>query len=372
MKILVINWQDLSNPQAGGAEVHLEEILKRVVKKGHEITLFCSSYPGAKRIEVKDGIKIIRRGSRYNFNMVAFGLFPSILMQEKPDLVIEDINKIPFYTAILHNLPTLIIIPHLFADSVFQEINYVLGLYIFLSEKLIPKIYKDKKFLVISESTKKDLIKRKIFAENILVIKCGIEHTLYRPDPEVEKERIPLALYVGRIKKYKSIDVLIDAFSLVLKKSPEANLAIVGDGDYSFQLKKKVQELNLETKVHFTGYVSQEEKIRWLQRAWVSVYPSLKEGWGLTNIEANACGTPVLASDVPGLKDSVKNGESGFLFPFGDSKKLSDLLLSLFTDQNLRKKLSEGGLLWAKNFSWDKAAGQALLLMEKIVKNKWS
>lgn len=372
MKILAINWQDLSNPQAGGAEVHLEEILKRIAKKGHEITLFCSSYPNAKRIERKDGIKIIRKGSRYNFNIIAFNLLPSLLRQEKPDLVIEDINKIPFYIALLHHLPTLIIIPHLFADSVFQEINYILGLYIFLSEKLIPRIYKDKNFLVISESTKKDLIKRKIPAKNIKVIKCGTEHTLYRPNPEVEKEKNPLALYVGRIKRYKSIDVLIDAFSLVLKKLPEANLAIIGDGDYSLELKKQVGNLNLEKKIYFTGYVSQEEKIKWFQRAWVSVYPSLKEGWGLTNIEANACGTPVLASDVPGLKDSVKDGESGFLFPYGDSKRLSELLIIIFTDQKLRDKLSSGGLLWAKNFSWEKTTEQAFLLMENIVQEKWS
>ncbi|KPL02901.1 MAG: hypothetical protein AMJ90_04530 [candidate division Zixibacteria bacterium SM23_73_2] len=372
MKILTINWQDISNPQAGGAEIHLEEIMKRIAKRGNHVTLFCSSYPGAKRIERRDGLKIIRKGSRYNFNLVAFSVFPSLLRQEKPDLVIEDINKIPFYLPLLHNLPTLIIIPHLFADSVFQEINYIMGLYIFLSEKPIRRIYRNKDFLVISESTKIDLVKRNIPAENVQVIKCGIEHSLYKPNQEVPRDKNPLALYVGRIKKYKSIDLLIDAFSLVSKKIPEAYLAIVGDGDYASQLKQRVRGLKLDKKVVFTGYVSLEEKLRWLRRAWVSVYPSLKEGWGLTNIEANACGTPVLASDVPGLKDSVKAGESGFLFPYGDSKKLSELMLDLFTKRKLREKLSEGGLRWAKNFSWDKAALETMILIENIIGKRWS
>lgn len=369
MKILAINWQDLSNPQAGGAEVHLEEILKRVAAKGHQITLFCSSYPGAKKSEMMNGIEILRKGSRYNFNFMVSKYIKSLIALKKPDLIIEDINKIPFYTPLFQNLPTLVVIPHLFADSVFKEINFVLGLYIFLSEKPIPKIYKDRKFMVISESTKFDLMKRKIPEKNIYVIKCGIDHSLYFHDPETKKDNPPLAIYVGRLKKYKTIDCLIKALPLVLKKLPEVELVIVGDGDYALELKRLTIQLGLEKKVKFTGFVSQKEKVNWYRKAWLAVYPSFKEGWGLTNIEANACGTPVLASDVSGLRDSVKKGETGFLFEYGNKEKLAELMIEILSDSNLREKLGQGALRWAKEFSWDKAADQSLELFEMVVRD---
>ena len=370
MKILAINWQDLTNPFSGGAEVHLEEILRRIARKKHQITLFCSSYPGAKKIEVLNDLKIIRKGSRHNFNFVVLNSVKSLLASEKPDLVVEDINKIPFYTPLLHNLPTLVVVPHLFADSVFKEINFVLGLYIFLSEKPIPNVYKGKKFMVISESTKDDLVGRKIPASDINVIKCGIDHNLYRPNSQIEKEPTPLIVYVGRIKKYKSIDVLIRAFALVSAEFPQTKLAIIGEGDFLLELKKIAAELKLLDKIDFTGFVHQAEKVRWYQRAWVAVCPSLKEGWGLTNIEANACGTPVVASDVPGLKDSVSDGQSGVLFEYGNVKKLAGFLAQIISDKNLRDKLSLGGLEWAKTFSWDKAAEESLILMEEILSKR--
>jgi glycosyltransferase involved in cell wall biosynthesis len=367
VKILAINWQDLSNPQAGGAEIHLEEILKRVVAKGHQVTLFCSSYPKAKKIEWINGIEILRKGSRYNFNLVVSKYIKSLLAQKRPDLIIEDINKIPFYTPLFQNLPTLVVIPHLFADSVFKEINFVLGLYIFLSEKPISRIYKGKKFMVISESTKFDLVQRKIPDRDIYVIKCGIDHQLYFPDKDIKRDDPPLAVYVGRLKKYKTVDCLLKALPLVLEKIPEARLVIVGDGDYAPELKKLTRQLRLEDKVKFTGFVSQKEKVNWLRKAWVAVYPSLKEGWGLTNIEANACGTPVLASDVPGLRDSVVTGETGFLFEYGKEDKLADSMIKMMSDSGLRERLSRGGLRWAQTFSWDKAADQALELFQSVV-----
>ena len=222
MKILAVNWEDLANPQAGGAEVHLLEILKRIAAGGHQVTLLCSSFPGAKQKEESDGIRIIRRGSRYDFNLVAPFAFRALLKEQKWDIVIEDINKIPFYTPLYHRLPLLVVIPHLFADTVFKEINFILGLYIYLSEKPIPSVYKGFKIMVISESTKEDLVKRGIPEDDIFVIKCGIDQTLYAVDPQIEKYANPTVTYLGRLKKYKSIQHLIAGFSLLVEKIPEA------------------------------------------------------------------------------------------------------------------------------------------------------
>ncbi|MFQ6003656.1 MAG: glycosyltransferase family 4 protein [Candidatus Zixiibacteriota bacterium] len=370
MKILAINWEDLKNPLSGGAEVHLQEILKRIVRAGHQVTLLCSSFPGARPTDESDGIRIIRKGSRHNFNWVTPFAFKALLKEQKWDIVIEDINKIPFYTPLYHRLPLLVVIPHLFADTVFKEINPILGLYIYLSEKPIPTIYKGFKFMVISESTKEDLTKRGIPEDDIFVIKCGIDQALYRDKPQIEKYSTPTIIYLGRLKKYKSIDHLLTGFSLLLDKIPEARLVIVGDGDYKANLIDFARKLGLGSRVEFTGYVDKEEKVRRLQKSWVAVYPSLKEGWGLTNIEANACGTPVIASNVPGLKDSVIDGKTGLLFEYGNVQELCQCMIKILSDTDYRKNLIRGGLQWAKSFSWDEAATKTLELMEKIIKER--
>ena len=367
MNILALNWEDLDNPQAGGAEVHLQEILKRIAQTGHKVTLLCSGFPGCKPEEQIDGINIVRRGSRFNFNFVAPFALKKLIKSENWDIVLEDINKIPFFSPLFHRLPLLVIIPHLFADSVFKEINFVLGLYIYLSEKPISTIYKGFKFMVISESTKDDLVKRGLPSDDIHVVHCGIDHSLYRPNPSVQKDPDPTVIYLGRLKKYKSIDHLLTAFSYTLKKIPRSRLVVVGEGDYRGELQNLAGRLKIEDKVEFTGFVDQAEKVGRLQRAWVAVCPSLKEGWGLTNIEANACGTPVVASNVPGLKDSVVDGDTGLLFEYGDTRKLSDHLVKVLSDANQREKLTKGGLNWASKFSWDHAADKTLELIEEIV-----
>jgi glycosyltransferase involved in cell wall biosynthesis len=367
LNILALNWEDLDNPQAGGAEVHLQEILKRIAQKGHKVTLLCSGFPGCKPEERIDGIDVVRKGSRLNFNFVAPFALKKLIKNESWDIVLEDINKIPFYSPLFHRLPLLVVIPHLFADSVFKEINFVLGLYIYLSEKPISRIYKGFQFMVISESTKQDLVKRGLPSDDIHVVHCGIDHSLYRTDPEVQKDPDPTVIYLGRLKKYKSIDHLLIAFAQTLTQIPQAKLVVVGEGDYKGELQSLARRLKIEDKVEFTGFVDQEEKVRRLQGACVAVCPSLKEGWGLTNIEANACGTPVVASNVPGLKDSVVDGETGVLFEYGDTEKLSDHLVRILSDSDHREKLTKGGLNWARKFNWDHAADKTLELIEQIV-----
>jgi glycosyltransferase involved in cell wall biosynthesis len=368
LKILAINWQDLRNPQAGGAEVHLQEILKRIAARGNEITLLCSSFDGAPEEEEIDGVRIVRKGWRHNFNLILPFVLKSILKREKYDIVVEDINKIPFYSPLFHNLPLLVVIPHLFATTVFKEINFTLGLYIYFSEKPLTCVYRHQKFMVISESTKDDLARRGIRKENIFVVKCGIDHQLYKRGGE--KYSFPAIAYIGRIKKYKSIQHLILAFRLVLERLPDSKLFIIGEGDYLPHLKKLSKRLGLEDKIEFTGYVSQEEKVERLQSSHLVVCPSLKEGWGLTNVEANACGTPVIASNVPGLKDSVVDGKTGLLFRYGDIEDLAKKIVNVLSNKSIEDKLIQGGLEWARNFSWDEAAGQTLNLVNLTLNKK--
>jgi glycosyltransferase involved in cell wall biosynthesis len=366
MRILALNWQDLSNPMAGGAEVHLEELLRRIAARGHEITLFCSGYTSCLPEEEIEGIKIIRRGSRFNFNWIAPFALRKLVKQNSFDVLIEDINKIPFYTPVYLNLPTLVVVPHLFSTTVFKEINFLLGLYIYLSEKPLVSVYTGKKFNVISESTAEDIAGRGIPKSDISVIHCGIDTDMYNFDAGVKKFDRPTVLYLGRIKKYKAIQHLIIAFEKVLKRLPEARLKIVGSGDYLPVLKSLAGKLKIRDRIDFPGFVSREKKVEILRRSHVAVYPSSKEGWGLTNIEANGCGTAVIAANSPGLRDSVVHDRTGFLYDYGNTDELAGRLVEILTDDEKRARLEKGGLEWVKKFNWDAAADEFLSLLEEV------
>jgi glycosyltransferase involved in cell wall biosynthesis len=284
MNILALNWNDLKNPNAGGAEVHLEELLRRLVSYGHQVTLVCSGWTGCLPEETVEGIRIIRTGDRYNFNLVVPFLLRKLASQNRYDLLIEDINKIPFYTPLYLKLRTLVVIPHLFATTVFQEINFVLGTYIYLAERPLIVAYRGRHFNVISESTADDIAARGVQRKDISVIHCGIDRKVYAHDATVGKYPDPTVLYLGRIKKYKSIQHLVLAFRRVKDAVPNARLMIVGSGDYLPQLKALADSLGLGDSVEFPGFVRQADKVERMRRAYVSVLPSLKEGWGLTNI----------------------------------------------------------------------------------------
>lgn len=366
MNILALNWNDLSNPYAGGAEVHLEELLRRLVSYGHNVTLFCSAWPGAKPEETIEGIRIVRRGNRYNFNLVASKYLKELVARNDFDVLIEDINKIPFYTPRYLDIKTLVVIPHLFATTVFHEINFVMASYIYLAERPVVRYYRGLPFNVISESTRQDLIARGIPGDDISVIHCGIDRTVYSHDPAVTKYDRPTILYLGRLKKYKSVQHLIKALPLVKEKVPGARLMVVGEGSYRRHLEALAGRLGLDDDIEFPGFVPVADKVERMRRSHVAVLPSLKEGWGLTNIEANAVGTTVVAADSPGLRDSVVDGETGLLYPYGNIDQLADRLISILTDDQLRRKLQEGALRWAAKFNWDDAAREFDKLLRTV------
>jgi len=282
-------------------------------------------------------------------------------------LVIEDINKIPFYTPLYQPLPVLAVVPHMFATTVFHEINFLLASYIYVCEYPVRWVYGKVPFCVISESTREDLVGRGFRAGQIEVIHCGIDTEMYRFDPGVPKSQEPLVLYLGRLKKYKSVQHLLRAFARLRSRVTNARLAVVGDGDYRQTLQDLAGRLDLGDAVTFTGFVTPERKVDYLRRAWVAVCPSLKEGWGLTNIEANACGTPVIAADVPGLKDSVRHDETGRLYTYGDIDMLARDLEDMLTDATLRQRFGEGARAWAARFDWDDAAARLGTQIDGIV-----
>ena len=367
MKILLLNWQCIKNPKGGGAEVHMHEIFKRIAAMGHDVTLFCSMFDGAKHEEIVDGIIIIREGSRSLFNFYVPKRYKKQFQYEAYDIIIDDINKIPFYTPLyVKDKPLLAISHHFFGMSIFREAGVIIGSYVYLAEKLVNFIYKKTPFVVVSKSTLDEFIERGFMPKNFSIVHNAITQSDY-PMKMTKKDNIPTICYFGRMKKYKCVDHLLQAYSIVKKKFPSSKLYMLGTGDFLPYLKKLAVKLSIQDNTTFFGYVSDEDKIKLLSKSWAIVNTSRKEGWGITNIEANACATPVISADVPGLRDSVSKDISGMLYEHGDIKQLADTLISIIDDKDRRKGLSEGALSWARSFSWDKSAELMLQRCHNVI-----
>jgi glycosyltransferase involved in cell wall biosynthesis len=224
----------------------------------------------------------------------------------------------------------------------------------------MPLIYRHTPFVTVSESSRRALVDLGIAPDQIHIVHNAVDHARYRPGAESET---PLLVYVGRLRSYKSIDIAIRALPEVLCSVPDLRFSIVGSGVAEASLRALVEELGVTEHVRFHGYISDKEKIRLLQKAHVVVNTSMKEGWGLTVLEANACGTPVVGTDVPGLRDSVQHGNTGLLVPYGKPSALAESVVDLLTNHSRREQMSQNALAWAARFDWDRTAQRALELL---------
>lgn len=367
-KILVFNWRDTTHPQTGGAEVHISEISKRWVKWGHEVTLFCGKYLDCKEYDFIDGIEIIRKGGPFTVYINAIKEYLGNLIKNNYDVIIDDINGVPFFTPLYVKKPIVTVIHHLVKDIFFKELRYHKAIIGYLSENIIPYIYKNTPIITVSENTKTDLVNFGIPKKNINVIYNGIDHIRYRPNI-YHKSSYPLLVYIGRVKKYKNINHILNAIKYLINQNlyicNNLKLIIAGRGNYN-DIISKINHLGIYKYVTILGEISDDLKIELLNKAWVYITTSSKEGWGLTVIEANACGTPVISYKVPGLMESIIDDKTGILVPYGNVKLLSNAILKIISDNEYRDKLSRDAIKWAKNFNWIKTANETLKIIEKV------
>ncbi|HSM08164.1 MAG TPA: glycosyltransferase family 4 protein [Gemmatimonadota bacterium] len=357
LRILVVNWQDRMNPHAGGAEIHLHEIFGRLVERGHAVTLLASGWPGSAPRALVDGIDVHRAGGRYTFPLHARRAFGR-LEPAAFDVIVEDVNKLPLLTPRWSKTPVVCLVPHLFGSTAFAQEPWPVAATVWLAERVMPAVYRRTPVVVISESTADDLAARGFERERITVSHPGVDHAVCTPPaggPGAERAAEPTLVYVGRLKRYKSVDVVLRAIARLARERPAepVHLVVAGRGDDAGRLEEIAVELGIEALVEFRGYVSEVEKVSLLRRAWANVYPSPKEGWGITNIEAAACGTPSLASDAPGLRESVVDGETGWLVPYGEVDAWADAIAGLATRPERVEEMGAAALQFATQFTWE-------------------
>jgi len=367
VRILLVNWNDRENPQAGGAEIHLHELFGRIAFWGHHVRLIASGWPGCVPDTMIDGVHVTRIGGRHSFALQARGAVRRALREQRFDVVIEDINKLPLFLPALTSLPFVAIVPHLFGTTAFAEASAPLAAIVWAAELPIPWAYRRAAFHAISESTRDDLVQRGVAADRIVVIHPGVDSRAYRPDPATPRAARPTFLYLGRLKRYKGVEFALRALAIARAAGADVTLDICGQGDDRPRLERLAEELGLTGAARFLGFVPEEEKQRLLRQAWAVVFPSPKEGWGITNVEAAACGTPALASDSPGLRESVQHGVTGYLVPHGDAQALADRMLALARDPGSVERLGRAARTFAESLSWDTAARATIAHIEHTI-----
>jgi glycosyltransferase involved in cell wall biosynthesis len=273
-----------------------------------------------------------------------------------PDVVVEDINKLPLFLARLTGRPFCVLVPHLFGATAFEEAPWPIAATVWLAERGIPRAYRRAGFHAISESTRDDLVARGVPRGRVRVIHPGVDAAHYAPLPGLDRTPHPSFLYVGRLRRYKGVQFALEALAVARRSRGDITLTIAGSGDDRPRLEELARRLGVADAVRFLGFVTEDEKLHLLRTCWANLFPSPKEGWGITVIEAAACATPSIASDSPGLRDSVRAGVTGHLVPHGDVGALAAQLLAYAGAPALVARLGAEARAWAAQLSWESAA----------------
>jgi glycosyltransferase involved in cell wall biosynthesis len=366
MKVLVINWRDIKNPEAGGAEIHIDEILKRKPPDWN-VDFVAAEYPGCTPEEDINGYHVIRIPNNFRFNFTFKKYWIERFSKIGYDFVIDDISKIPHAAhRYITDIPYLAIHHHVHGKSMFNELFFPLALYVYVLEKHYLKMYRNTPTLCVSQSNLDALRENFGFNRTILSF-TGLTFNEIRGNMQFPKETAPTLLYFGRLKKYKRVEHIIRAFREVLDKFPDAVLWIAGKGDREDSLKKLCISLGIADQVTFFGFVDENKKFELMARSWVYAIASEKEGWGLTVMESSAAGLPVVGYRVEGLIDSISDGYSGYLVDNGRIGMMAERIIELFANPALREKMSKDAVVWASRFSWENTAKEFFEIAERVI-----
>jgi glycosyltransferase involved in cell wall biosynthesis len=305
-------------------------------------------------------------GTRQTFALKAFGYWRRHLAARPCDVFFEDINKAPLLTPLWGSrAKSVACVPHLFGGTVFQELAWPLATAVWLSERPLPLVYRNVPFQAISESTADDLVHRGIPREHVQVIYPGVSLEHFTP-LAAHRSSHPSFAYIGRLKRYKGVEIVIRAFAELARA--DATLEIAGAGDDRPRLESLARSLDLGMRVKFLGFISEDDKLALLRRSWAVALASPKEGWGLTNVEAEACATPVVASNSPGIRESVRDGETGFLVPHGDVAAMAGAMRRLAESPALVADMGARARRFAETFTWTRATDETEAHLAQSIK----
>ena len=335
-RIVFVAWRDLANPRAGGSEVLVDRLAAGMTARGDHVSLLCGG-PSAER-----PYRVVRNGGRYS----QFARAPVAYWRHlrHSDLIVEVCNGMPFFTPLWTSSPQICLVNHVHTDlwrMMFPPPVAAAGVYV--ESRLMPRVHRNNLFLTVSNSTADALREIGVGDDKIRQICNGV----VQPDPLTPRSPKPLFLALGRLTEYKRIDILLRLWERV-RDVIGGTLIIAGDGPERRRLESMAGQ-----DVIFAGRVSEQEKHRLLCSAWMLLHPALMEGWGIVIAEAAIRGTPAIGFDVPGLRDSVLNGQTGMLVK--NEGQFASAWASLAFDQKTRDAMGEAARERAELQHWSSA-----------------
>jgi glycosyltransferase involved in cell wall biosynthesis len=358
LHILILSDRDWTHPQGGGTGTNLFGQVSRWIAWGHRVSVIACSYPGAPAHEQIGRLTLHRVGGRST-------VFPRVILRQlrrfvgDADVVLEVVNGVTFLTPLWCRTPRVTLIHHIHREHYARELG-TFGSVAALALETLPLrlLYRRSQFITISQATAEEIGAHGIDPAQISVGYLGVELGVLRPDPAARASE-PTLLYLGRIKRYKRIELILDA----LEANPGAVLDVAGDGDHRPALQREIRARRLEDRVRLHGYVSEERKLELYQRAWVNITTSSAEGWGLSVAEAAACGTPSAALRQGGLTEAIEDGRTGLLAD--GVPELAAKLGALLADPARREAMGAQARERVTELSWDDTARLTLTLLDR-------
>lgn len=372
MNILILSWRGPGHPNAGGAEIVTLEHASAWVKAGHDVILFTSFFKGAKKSEEVRGITVKRQGRQFlGVQMRAF-IWYLFARHPKIDLIVDEIHGIPFFTPLYTRVRKIAFI-HEVTKEVWKlnpwpkPMSLIPSFFGTLLEPYLFKLYKKVPFITVSESTRDDLVSWGIPKKNITVIYNGVHRTQV-PRKLPQKEVKKTAVFLGALSTDKGVFDVPRVFAEIDRKDDNWQFWVVGYGteEYVDKMKTLIRGLDIEKKYKYWGFVSERRKFELLARAHVLINTSVREGWSLVNIEANSVGIPVVGYDVAGVRNSIVNGKTGYLVPFGRFRELAEAARRVVDKRETYDLFRANALKWSKKFTWEKATTESLNLIESL------
>lgn len=372
--VLLLGWRDTGHPQGGGSETYLQRIGSQLAASGVEVTLRTAHYRGAARREVRDGITISRGGGRYGVYVLAglamvcarAGVGP--LRRVKPDVVIDTQNGIPFLARLAFGRRAVVLVHHCHREQWPVAGRFMSRLGWFVESSVSPRMHRDNQYVTVSLPSARDLADLGVDPAHVAVVRNGLDQapadTLALP-----RSGTPRIAVLSRLVPHKQIEDVLDAVAQLLPRMPDLRLDVVGGGWWGDRLVERAAQLGIADVVTFHGHVDEHAKHEVLQRSWLHVLTSRKEGWALAVTEAAQHGVPTIGYRYSGgLTDSIIDGVTGLLVD--DHPALVTGMEQVLTDHVLRDQLGTKAQIRSGEYSWRQSADAMRVVLESVVEGR--